>query len=37
MHNCLEKIDIEEGRNVEEEVEEEVEDNLHEEKKRYTI
>ena len=36
MHNCLEKIDIEEGRNVEE-VEEEVEDNLHEEKKRYTI
>ena len=33
MHNCLEKIDIEEGRNVEEEVEED----LHEEKKRYTI
>ena len=36
MHNCLEKIDTEEGRN-DEEVEEEVEDNLHEEKKRYTI
>ena len=36
MHNFLEKVDIEEGRNVEE-VEEEVEDNLPEEKKRYTI
>ena len=36
MHNFLEKIDIEEGRNVED-VEEEVEDDLHEEKKRYTI